>query len=203
MRSGGERLIISSASYAFGARPYPGIGADEEIVFHIRLQECGKTPAPPHLPDHDAADYERIGSDLMMLDEVVGTGPAYDAGWVPTFHYSAYRRDGEVLFDSTWVRGESWVVRRPETLLSSWRAGLEGMRVGGRRLLRVLGAPIEGLEPGEWVIFDIYLLDLVSSDALDARSKESVEMPIRMEETVRQSIRPRYEHLLVPLMDRF
>lgn len=103
-------------------------------------------------------------SVLTAHDIVVGTGTAVTPTSTVTAHYSGYGMNTHTKFDSSWDRGE------PATfpisgVIAGWQQGLQGMKVGGRRLLIIpgtLGYGMQppngsGIEPNETLVFVVDL----------------------------------------------
>lgn len=103
-------------------------------------------------------------TDLQSKDVVVGTGDTAVAGKKVTVHYTGIFTDG-TKFDSSVDRGQPFeFVLGSGMVIKGWDLGVEGMKVGGKRILVIppqLGygakdfGPIKG---GSTLIFQIELL---------------------------------------------
>jgi peptidylprolyl isomerase len=106
-----------------------------------------------------------LPSKLESKDIVVGTGPEAKKGSTVYVNYvGADYKTGKV-FDASWKRKEPFLfVIGTGSVIQGWDTGVPGMKVGGRRELRIpaslaygsKGQP--GIPPGEALIFQIDLL---------------------------------------------
>lgn len=101
-------------------------------------------------------------TELVAKDIVVGTGAVVTPTSNVTAHYSGYGMNTMKKFDSSWDRGQ------PATfpisgVIAGWQQGLQGMKVGGRRLLVIPGelaygmSPPPGIESNETLVFVVDL----------------------------------------------
>jgi peptidylprolyl isomerase len=93
-----------------------------------------------------------ITTEAEVTDLVEGSGATIEAGQTGVFHFSAIRADDGTALQTTWdsdpipltlVEGEA-----AEALIT----GLPGMKVGGRRLVRLPSSPDDGLDPATDVL---------------------------------------------------
>lgn len=105
--------------------------------------------------------------DLVVTDEVVGTGDEVTAGATVTAHYVGVSASTGSQFDASWDRGAP--ISFPlDGVIRGWSEGLLGMRVGGRRTLVIPGAmayganppPGAGIAPNETLVFTVDLVDV-------------------------------------------
>jgi peptidylprolyl isomerase len=116
-------------------------------------------------PEIDKPDGE-IPFELGIDDIVEGTGDEAVAGRTVTVHYVGVAfRTGEE-FDASWNRGEPFRFKlRKGQVIPGWDAGVQGMKVGGRRKLTIPSAMAYGargaggvIQPHEPLIFVVDLL---------------------------------------------
>lgn len=122
-------------------------------------------------PDN-ASPTKVTGKPKMMLggleywDIQVGTGVTATNGKKVTVHYTGWLTNGK-KFDSSLDRGQPFVVQPlgNAPVIKGWNEGLVGMKVGGKRQLRIppeLGYGDRGagnvIPPNATLIFDIELL---------------------------------------------
>jgi len=133
------------------------------LLATLLLAACG--PSAPYAGGDVA--------ELKLIDERVGTGAVAGPGMDVTVHYTGWLYDEKapqnrgVQFDSsrdknqpfTFFLGGGQVIR-------GWDAGVEGMRVGGRRILLIPASQGYGdqgaggvIPPGASLVFDVELLD--------------------------------------------
>lgn len=105
-------------------------------------------------------------TDLQSKDVVVGTGDTAMAGKKVTVHYTGIFTDG-TKFDSSLDRGQPFeFVLGSGMVIKGWDIGVEGMKVGGKRILVVppqfgYGAKDFGSIPGNsTLIFQVELLEV-------------------------------------------
>jgi FKBP-type peptidyl-prolyl cis-trans isomerase FkpA len=105
-------------------------------------------------------------SGLQYWDIVVGTGATAVAGKTVTVHYTGWLTDGK-KFDSSVDHGQPFSFPLGGgRVIKGWDEGVAGMKVGGKRQLRVppeLGYGARGaggvIPPNATLIFDVELLD--------------------------------------------
>jgi peptidylprolyl isomerase len=110
-----------------------------------------------------------IPFELVVDDVVVGDGAEATAGSKVSVHYVGVAfRSGEE-FDASWNRGEPFEFRLGKgQVIPGWDAGVEGMKVGGRRQLTIPSAMAYGargagggvIQPHEPLVFVVDLLDV-------------------------------------------
>jgi len=106
-------------------------------------------------------------SDLKYWDIVVGEGFEAVRGKRVKVHYSGYLLTGQ-KFDSSVDRGEPFEFKLGvDNMIRGWHEGVAGMRIGGKRKLRIpphLAYGREGsggaIPPNSTLTFDIELLDV-------------------------------------------
>jgi FKBP-type peptidyl-prolyl cis-trans isomerase len=152
----------------------PGGTAAGEATAPACASRAATAPAPdgvstdlteaPVVPTTDDAP----PCDLVVSDAVVGTGAEAVAGSAVEVKYvGAFHGTGEE-FDSSWSRGDDDTL--PVTVgagrvIPGFDQGIQGMRVGGRRMVTIpsdlgYGAAGQGPIPGEATL--VFLIDLVS-----------------------------------------
>jgi peptidylprolyl isomerase len=159
-------------------------GEDDEVSTTTSTTRPG-APAPTNAADEggggDNAVLEEIESrgkpslsatdpvtELVVTDDVVGTGAEVQAGDEVTVHYVGVSASTGQEFDSSWRRGET--ISFPLSgVIQGWSEGLVGMKVGGRRTLVIppeqaygnSPPPGSGIAPGETLVFTV---DMVATN---------------------------------------
>ena len=106
-------------------------------------------------------------SGLQYWDIVVGTGATAVAGKPVKVHYTGWLTNGK-KFDSSVDRGQPFSFPLGGgQVIKGWDEGVAGMKVGGKRQLRIppeLGYGARGaggaIPPNATLIFDVELLDV-------------------------------------------
>ena len=106
-------------------------------------------------------------TELLVTDEVVGTGDEVTEGATVTAHYVGVSASTGAQFDASWDRGAP--ISFPlDGVIQGWSKGLLGMKVGGRRNLVIPGhmaygenpPPGAGIAPDETLVFTVDLVDV-------------------------------------------
>jgi peptidylprolyl isomerase len=104
--------------------------------------------------------------DLIVEDLVVGDGDEATKGAKVSVHYVGVAFSTGEEFDASWNRGTPFAFRLGRgQVIAGWDAGVEGMRVGGRRRLTIPSALAYGargaggvIKPHEPLVFVVDLL---------------------------------------------
>jgi peptidylprolyl isomerase len=107
--------------------------------------------------------------DLGIEDIVVGDGAEAATGHKVTVHYAGVAVSTGEEFDASWNRGQPFVFKLGKgQVIAGWDAGVQGMRVGGRRRLTIPSAMAYGARGAGGVIAPheplVFVVDLLSVD---------------------------------------
>ncbi len=110
-------------------------------------------------------------TELEIIDTVPGTGAAAVKGALISCHYEGRLEDG-TKFDSSFDRGQPLeFVVGVGRVIKGWDQGLMGMKVGGKRTLRIPASLAYGdrqvgpvIGPNSNLIFDVELIDVKTRD---------------------------------------
>jgi peptidylprolyl isomerase len=125
------------------------------------------TPPPTSTPTKVSGTPTTTPSGLQYWDIVVGTGATAVPGKPVSVHYTGWLASGE-KFDSSLDRGQPFVFPLGEgQVIKGWDEGVAGMKVGGKRQLKIppalgygaAGAP-GAIPPNATLIFDVQLLEV-------------------------------------------
>jgi FKBP-type peptidyl-prolyl cis-trans isomerase len=116
-------------------------------------------------PTKVTGDGTKTADGLQYWDIKVGTGPAATAGQTVKVHYTGWLTNGK-KFDSSVDRGEPFTFPLGGgQVIKGWDEGVAGMKVGGKRQLRIppqLGYGDRGaggvIPANATLIFDVELL---------------------------------------------
>jgi peptidylprolyl isomerase len=106
-------------------------------------------------------------TELLLEDEVVGTGTEATSGHTVEVHYVGVSWSDGNQFDASWDRDETFNFHLGAGhVIPGWEQGVEGMREGGRRRMTIppaLGYGSSGaggvIKPNETLVF---IVDLIS-----------------------------------------
>lgn len=110
---------------------------------------------------------------LVVQDEVVGSGATAQAGMLVSVDYTGKLQNGTV-FDSSIGRTPIQFVLGAGKVIPGWEQGLQGMKVGGKRLLIIppsLGYGAQAMGPipaNSTLIFEVELKDVSSNGTAPA-----------------------------------
>ncbi|MFL0577500.1 FKBP-type peptidyl-prolyl cis-trans isomerase [Brevibacterium luteolum] len=77
-------------------------------------------------------------SQLEIIDDIVGDGPEAKAGDTVSVHYVGVAHSTGEQFDASWDRGQPLQFKLGVGMvIRGWDEGVQGMKVGGRRTLRI------------------------------------------------------------------
>ena len=107
-----------------------------------------------------------IPFELIVDDIVVGDGDEAVAGKKVSFHYVGVAFSTGDEFDASWNRGQAFSFKLGKgQVIPGWDAGVQGMKVGGRRKLTIPSAMAYGargagnvIKPHEPLVFVVDLL---------------------------------------------
>jgi peptidylprolyl isomerase len=107
-----------------------------------------------------------IPFELIIDDIVVGDGDEAVAGTKVSVHYVGVAFSTGEEFDASWNRGQAFSFKLGKgQVIPGWDAGVQGMKVGGRRKLTIPSAMAYGargagaaIKPHEPLVFVVDLL---------------------------------------------
>jgi FKBP-type peptidyl-prolyl cis-trans isomerase len=137
------------------------------LVFMIA--SCSKSEPAKSGPPEVTGTPQKTASGLQYWDVVTGAGQTAVAGKMVQVHYTGWLTDGK-KFDSSLDRGQPFqFILGVGQVIRGWDEGVAGMKVGGKRRLRVppeLGYGARGagadIPPNATLIFDVELLHVIS-----------------------------------------
>ena len=164
------------------ATPGPGVTSSEGTVSLTAPAEgdvasddtsLTRTTQAEATGDAGTSDYLTLGKDAKTLpgglqfeDLKVGTGAEAKAGNLVSVHYTGWTLDG-TKFDSSVDRGTPFEFALGQgQVIKGWDQGVAGMKIGGKRKLRIpadLAYGSQGvgsIPPNSVLVFDVELLDV-------------------------------------------
>ena len=127
-------------------------------------------PAPPADAPSEIAKMgpttKKLESGLEIEELKVGSGDEAKTGTSVKVHYTGWLTNGK-KFDSSVDRNEPFEFSLPGQVIQGWNDGVPGMKVGGKRKLKIpakLGYGEQGagtdIPPGATLIFEVELLEV-------------------------------------------
>ena len=110
-----------------------------------------------------------IPFELQIQDLVVGDGDEATEGSTLSVHYVGVSFSSGEEFDASWNRGQPFEFKLGKgQVIPGWDAGVQGMKVGGRRKLTIPSAMAYGARGAGGVIKPheplVFVVDLLSVD---------------------------------------
>jgi len=128
----------------------------------LMTSSCSKSGGPTKV----SGSSHKTSSGLEFWDLSTGNGATAEPGKQVKVHYTGWLTDG-TKFDSSVDRNAPFgFVLGTGQVIKGWDEGVAGMKVGGKRQLRIppeLGygsRPVGPIPPNSTLIFDIELLDV-------------------------------------------
>lgn len=182
MKKGGKRTLIIPSELAYGKMARGKIPSDAKLVFTLEMLEV-RPPLPA--PKGDEAfkvrpvKKQRTKSGIRIVDYVIGEGELAEKGDTVFVHYTGRLKDGTV-FDSSVANK-----RAPFSfslgygrVIKGWNEGIQGMKVGGLRRLKIppalaYGEQARGPIPANATLdFTVELMDVRKPAKVDPPKEE-------------------------------
>ncbi len=164
-----SKVATSESQQVISCSPAPTATEGEVDNTDLSIKPSIQTPSKPPV-------------DLEVEDIVEGSGSQASAGSFLVMQYVGVLCSTGVQFDASWDRGQPFSFELGAgKVIQGWDEGIEGMAVGGRRLLTIppekaygsSGSGSGSIGPNETLLFIVDLLALVPTN-LD---KPSVSVP--------------------------
>ena len=138
MKVGEIRYLTIPASKAYGERSTEDIPPYSDLYFEVELVHADPPMEPDKFPQNvDALKWTEISKGLKAFDEKQGTGKVASPGSSLKTHYTGWLLSGRKFGSSKDIGKPLEVVLGAGKLIKGWEQGLDGMREGGVRWLRV------------------------------------------------------------------
>jgi len=142
IKAGGRRQLDIPASLAYGDQ-----GSGDKIkpgdALSFVIDAVSVTPGVT-VPDANPADKPKVDiptnqkvTEVTTKDLVTGTGAEAKPCQTAYLQITAYRGDTGAELQSTWTNGKATPITLDEQTIPGLVKGVEGMKVGGRRLITV------------------------------------------------------------------
>ena len=156
-RSNRSRFVIRSVASLF-------------LLLTLAAATAAADNAQSHHPDNQkpaaVEKYQEMPSGVEFFDLIEGKGKEVTMGNTVTVNYTGWLTNGK-KFDSSYDRGQPFTFKIGGRVIRGWNEGLQGMKVGGKRQLKIPadlaygrnGAP-PMIPPNATLIFDIELIEV-------------------------------------------
>ncbi|MCL4119548.1 UNVERIFIED_CONTAM: hypothetical protein GTU68_030890 [Idotea baltica] len=159
MKEGGRRVLQIPSAMAYGDQARSEIiVANSDLVFIVDLLSVSPPPEPAPPIDDDL-----LGSfgTLEIIDLVEGEGCEAMSGDIVIVNYVGVDAVEGVEFDSSWSRGAPFKLTVGKgQVIEGWREGIEGMKVGGERILQIPAG--QAYNEGD-LVFRVHLEELIEA----------------------------------------
>ena len=168
MKVGEIRYLTVPAVMAYGDRSLENIPPNSDLYFEVELVHADPPMEPDKFPQSvDALKWKEISKGLKAYDEKSGSGKPAVAGATLKTHYTGWLLSGRKFGSSKDLGKPLEVVLGNGKLIKGWEQGLDGMREGGVRWLRVApamgyGATAYSMIPSNSTL--IFRVELVESE---------------------------------------
>ena len=168
MKVGEVRKLSVPSVMAYGDNSLEGIPPNSDLMFVVELVHAEKPLDADKFPaDVDKLKWRDMGRGLKVYDEKAGSGKLNAAGNVIKVHYTGWLLSGRKFGSSKDLGKPLEAVMGAGKMIKGWETGLEGMREGGVRWLRVSPAMGYGatafsmIPPNSTLLFRV---EMVSTD---------------------------------------
>lgn len=168
MKIGEIRKLSVPSAMAYGDNSLEGIPPNSDLMFYVELVHAEQPLEADKFPaDVEKLKWRDMGRGLKVYDEKTGTGKLNAAGNSIKVHYTGWLLSGRKFGSSKDLGKPLEAVMGAGKMIKGWEAGLDGMREGGVRWLRVSPAMGYGamafsmIPPNSTLVFRV---EMVSSD---------------------------------------
>jgi len=137
MKKGEIRRLKIPAALAYGDNAIGPIPAKSDLLFEVELVDSQNSLEPDVLPQAVALKWKSLLPGLEIFDEKEGSGAELRTGMELTFHYTGWLVNGHKFGSSKDLGKVSKVVLGMGRLIKGLELGLESVKQGGVRWLRL------------------------------------------------------------------
>ena len=137
MKAGGKAKLVLPPELALGAEGAGNVPPNSQIIMDIELVSVELAPAPASIAPEELIDMD---NGEKYADLVLGEGAEAISNTTVTTAYSIWVINGssyDFVFSSEDSQPVIFVVGKGDLVFPGWEQGVIGMKVGGKRLLRI------------------------------------------------------------------
>ena len=176
MKVGEIRKLTIPYVMAYGENSLEGIPPYSDLYFEVELVAAEKPLEADIFPkDLNKLKWQDKGKGLKVFDEKAGTGKPATQGTNLKVHYTGWLVSGRKFGSSKDLGKPFEVVLGAGKMIKGWEAGLDGMREGGVRWLRVSPSMGYGasaftmIPPNSTLVFRIELVESMIDPEIAAK----------------------------------
>lgn len=157
--------LVGVAAWFF-AQKAKNVSDDSDLAILVSNDEVQDQNMEVDKVEEDSGKWIKMPSGLEIMDVVIGPGKEAKEGDAVATHYVGTLEDG-TKFDSSYDREQPFsFILGGGMVIKGWDLGIIGMKVGGKRKLRIpsdLGYGERGaggvISPGATLLFEVELVD--------------------------------------------
>ena len=176
MKVGEVRKLTVPYTMAYGENSLEGIPPYSDLYFEVELVAAEKPMEPDVFPaDVNKMKWQDKDKGLKIFDEKAGTGKPAMAGSNLKVHYTGWLLSGRKFGSSKDLGKPFEVVLGAGKMIKGWEIGLDGMREGGVRWLRVSPSMGYGataftmIPPNSTLVFRVELVESMVDPEIAAK----------------------------------
>ena len=176
MKVGEVRKLTIPYVMAYGENSLEGIPPYSDLYFEVELVAAEKPMEPDVFPaDLNKLKWSDKGKGLKIYDEKVGSGKPAMIGTNLKVHYTGWLVSGRKFGSSKDMGKPFEVVLGAGKMIKGWEQGLDGMREGGVRWLRVSPSMGYGasaftmIPPNSTLVFRVELVESLVDPEIAAK----------------------------------
>ncbi|MCL2101632.1 MAG: FKBP-type peptidyl-prolyl cis-trans isomerase [Fibromonadales bacterium] len=166
MKPGEIRNLKIPSALAYGSNAVGPIPANSDLLFQVELVSAQKGLDPDTLLKPDALKWKTLLPGVEIFDEKIGTGAELRTGMELEFHHTGWLANGHKFASSKDVGRAAKAVLGMGKLVKGLELGLESLKQGGVRWVRVSPSMAYGPVPMTNIPANSMLIFRIQAEAL-------------------------------------
>jgi peptidylprolyl isomerase len=166
MKLGEVRSLKIPAALAYGDNSVGPIPANSDLLFEVELIGAQKSLEPDTLLKPEALKWKTLQPGIEIFDEKEGTGTELRTGMELAFHYTGWLSNGHKFGSSKDLGKSAQVVLGMGKLVKGLEFGLESLKQGGVRWVRLSPGMAYGPVPMANIPANSTLIFRIQADAV-------------------------------------